>query len=156
MPRYIDLEELVRRINKYVKPANQDEKELVEWCRDECIRQGYWLPTADVVPRAEYNELLYKLEGVMHSVDKWLDGEELNQDEVNRAATMREKTLRIVEGYQMQIKATIDFYENREKEIFDEVDKTIELICTMTGVNVVLFGRYADLKKKYTEGGDEG
>jgi hypothetical protein len=33
----------------------------------------------------------------MHSVDKWLDGKELEQDEVNRAATMREKTLQIVE-----------------------------------------------------------
>lgn len=37
------------------------------------------------------------LTGVMHSVDKWLDGEELEQDEVKRAITMREKTLQIVE-----------------------------------------------------------
>lgn len=48
-------------------------------------------------------ELEYKLLGVMHSVDKWLEGDELNQDEVNRAATMREKTLRIVEGLQSKI-----------------------------------------------------
>lgn len=76
------------------------------------------LPPADVVPRAEVeatlkcykdtvkeevNQLEYKLAGVMHSVDKWLDGEELNQDEVNRAATMREKTLRIVEGLQAEV-----------------------------------------------------
>ena len=33
----------------------------------------------------------YIILGVMHSVDKWLDGKELEQDEVNRAATMREK-----------------------------------------------------------------
>ena len=38
----------------------------------------------------------YIILGVMHSVDKWLDGKELEQDEVNRAATMREKTLRII------------------------------------------------------------
>lgn len=43
------------------------------------------------------SELEYTLLGVMHSVDKWLDGEELNHDEVTRAATMREKTLQIVE-----------------------------------------------------------
>lgn len=49
MARYIDLEELERRINKYVKPVNPDEKELVEWCRDECVRQGYCMPTTDVV-----------------------------------------------------------------------------------------------------------
>lgn len=45
----------------------------------------------------EKNDLEYTLIGVMHSVDKWLDGEELKQDEVNRAATMREKTLQIIE-----------------------------------------------------------
>lgn len=47
--------------------------------------------------KAENERLEYTLAGVMHSVDKWLDGDELKQDEVNRAITMREKTLRIVE-----------------------------------------------------------
>lgn len=47
--------------------------------------------------QAENDDLSYKLTGVMHSVDKWLDGDELKQDEVNRAATMREKTLRLIE-----------------------------------------------------------
>ena len=46
----------------------------------------------------DLDNLEYKLEGVMHSVDKWLDGEELEQDEVNRAVTMREKTLQIIEA----------------------------------------------------------
>lgn len=40
----------------------------------------------------------YTLLGVMHSVDKWLDGDELDGDEVNRACTMREKTLRLLEA----------------------------------------------------------
>lgn len=47
--------------------------------------------------KAENNDLLCKLTGVMHSVDKWLSVDELKQDEVVRAITMREKTLRIVE-----------------------------------------------------------
>lgn len=47
--------------------------------------------------KKENSELFYTLLGVMHSVDKWLEGDELEQDEVNRAVTMREKTLRIVE-----------------------------------------------------------
>lgn len=51
----------------------------------------------------EIENLTYTLLGVMHSVDKWLDGTELEQDEVNRAATMREKTLRIVEEKQEDI-----------------------------------------------------
>lgn len=61
------------------------------------------IPAADDVPRAELDKLEYTLLGVMHSVDKWLDGDELEQDEVNRAITMREKTLRIVEKKQEKI-----------------------------------------------------
>lgn len=48
---------------------------------------------------------VYIILGVMHSVDKWLDGKELEQDEVNRAATMREKTLCIIESRPEQIHA---------------------------------------------------
>lgn len=51
---------------------------------------------------AEIRRLEYTLLGVMHSVDKWLEGDELKQDEVNRAITMREKTLSIVEGLQAE------------------------------------------------------
>ena len=52
---------------------------------------------------AKVDELEYTLLGVMHSVDKWLTGDELNQDEVNRAVTMREKTLRIIETAQSAV-----------------------------------------------------
>ena len=52
----------------------------------------------------EKNDLEYTLEGVMHFVDKWLDDDELGQDEVNRAITMREKTLRIVEEKDAEVK----------------------------------------------------
>ena len=51
----------------------------------------------------EIDKLTYNLWGVMHSVDKWLDGTELEQDELNRSVTMREKTLRIVEEKQAEI-----------------------------------------------------
>lgn len=51
----------------------------------------------------EKNDLEYTLEGVMHFVDKWLDDDELEQDEVNRAITMREKTLKIVEEKDAEI-----------------------------------------------------
>lgn len=54
-------------------------------------------PTADVVSKKKYDDLDLTLTGVMHFVDKWLDGEELERDEVNRAAAMREKTLKIIE-----------------------------------------------------------
>ncbi len=53
MSRYIDLEELERRIKENV-PTSGDgntpyEVDLLDWCKDECIRQGYAMPTADVV-----------------------------------------------------------------------------------------------------------
>lgn len=51
----------------------------------------------------ELNKKEYLILGIMHSVDKWLGGKELEQDEVNRAATMREKTLRIVEKKDREI-----------------------------------------------------
>lgn len=51
----------------------------------------------------ELNKKEYLILGIMHSVDKWLDGKELEQDEVNRAATMREKTLQIVEKKDREI-----------------------------------------------------
>lgn len=52
---------------------------------------------------SELEQKEYTILGIMHSVDKWLDGKELEQDEVNRAATMREKTLRIIEKQEREI-----------------------------------------------------
>ena len=53
MARYIDLEELKRRIKEHIKAETPEEKALIEWCKDECIRQGYAMPVADVVPQSE-------------------------------------------------------------------------------------------------------
>lgn len=60
---------------------------------------------------AQNNDLFYKLNGVMLSVDKWLEGKELKQDEVNRAITMREKTLQIVEKLEAEIERLHDELE---------------------------------------------
>ena len=69
-------------------------------CMDDLMKDAL-----DLINRlqAENENLEYKLLGVMHFVDKWLDGEELEQDEVNRASAMREKTLQIVEKRQAEI-----------------------------------------------------
>lgn len=79
------------------------------------------------------------LYGVMHSVDKWLDGDELKQDEVNRAATMREKTLRLL--------------ENAKTEAAREIFAEIEELFFKNGVFIHIQS-YNKLKKKYTEGKD--
>ena len=70
----------------------RDSNRIVRKAEEEITRQ-----------QEEIDNLTYTLWGVMHSVDKWLDGVELEQDEVNRFATMREKTLRIVEEKQAEI-----------------------------------------------------
>lgn len=46
----------------------------------------------------ENEELFFTLTGVMHFVDKWLEGEELNQSPVLRAQIMREKLLKLIES----------------------------------------------------------
>lgn len=188
MPRYYDKDKLKEMIE-----AKADT--LIEG-KEAFLFVAKWLdllPPADVVPRAEVEDLRelnnnllkagqeeqkraerfeYTLIGVMHSVDKWLDGEELEQDEVKRAITMREKTLGIIEGYQAQIRATIDFYEKREKEIFEEIEKIIDKRYNqhIFGCNdlddeeheaIINFsddisGDIDELKKKHIEGGDQG
>ena len=60
-------------------------------------------------------ELFYKIVGVMHSIDKWLDGDELKQDEVNRAITMREKTLKITEKQQAEIERLTKIVEEQHE-----------------------------------------
>lgn len=67
--------------------------------------------------RAEVEDLEYKLAGVMHFVDKWLEGDELNQDEVNRAITMREKTLKLVEDLDWKADFLEQSYNALEKEV---------------------------------------
>ena len=58
MSRYIDLQEFEERIKKYIKPETLEEKALLEWCKDECIRQAYCMPTTDVV-EVRHGEWIY-------------------------------------------------------------------------------------------------
>lgn len=80
----------------------------------------------------------YIILGVMHSVDKWLDGEELEQDEVNRAATMREKTLRIIESRPEQIHAhlVIDWLGDVHCSNCGEEVNCTELFCQHCGARL--------------------
>ena len=71
--------------------------------------------------QAEIKRLNYSLLGVMHSVDKWLYGAELEQDEVNRAATMREKTLRTVEEKRAEIERLHKKVEELSEVLSDSI-----------------------------------
>jgi hypothetical protein len=44
MARYIDVIELEKRIKENIKPETLEEKALIEWCKDECIRQAFAIP----------------------------------------------------------------------------------------------------------------
>lgn len=103
-----------------------------------------------------YEQIEYTLRGVMHSVDKWLEGDELIDDEVNRAITMREKTLQIIENTKSEV----------AREIFEEIEALatkhlalLEIINPQVSA-VAAGGKHAfdlvlaltaELKKKYTE-----
>lgn len=82
--------ELIEALKKYSKQAFGERTDSI----GEVLKEA-----AEMLSQDEYTIL-----GVMHFVDKWLDGDELEQDEVVRACTMREKTLEIVEELQAENK----------------------------------------------------
>lgn len=113
-------------------------------CRNELIANALALINRQ---KAEIARLEYIVLGIMHSVDKWLDGDELEQDEVNRAVTMREKTLQIVERQKAEIE--------KSERIIVMADKCIEKqkteIETLTEkLNATIAGRET-LQKALTE-----
>lgn len=69
------------------------------------------------------DELEYILMGVMHSVDKFLEVDEFEQDEVNRAATMREKVLKIIEDRDVRIRELNKKLQQAYSVIGEVVDK---------------------------------
>ena len=117
MARYIDADKLVEMYERSIKEEWNKKTAPSSWADayDCVIADIDDAPAADVAPRADVDKLEYTLIGVMHCVDKWLDGDELKQDEVNRAITMREKTLRIVENARAEV----------AREIFDEIEREI-------------------------------
>lgn len=80
----------------------------------------------------------YIILGIMHSVDKWLDGKELEQDEVNRAATMRDKVLHIIESRPEQIHAhpVIDWLGDTHCSNCGEDVNCTELFCQHCGARL--------------------
>ena len=89
--------------------------------------------------KAEIERLEYTLLGVMHSVDKWLDDDELKQGEVERAATMREKTLQIVERKMAKIEqltslsAAKDVIINCQEADIEALNKILEAYALQYG-----------------------
>ena len=104
--------------------------------------------TLDLIKRqkAEIERVEYALLGVMHSVDKWLDGDELKQGEVERAATMREKTLQIVEEKAAEIERLNDI----RAELSKEIERLRELVEECVDSNEAWVRDNGELRNKLT------
>lgn len=161
MARYIDADELIRLIEidalcqKYfikrdvfasIKAINtadvvpKSEYEAVVSAIDNSTKEFLKLHDDYQKQKSEVDKLNYTLLGVMLSVDKWLEGEELEQDEVNRAITMREKTLQIIENTKSDV----------AREIFWELK---ESVASKIPMHISLF--FKD-QKNYEDGFREG
>ena len=120
---YADLSKTIKDQKAEIKRL-KNENEILSKNADNTF-QGVVREALDIInhQQKKNDDLLYKLTGVMHSVDKWLDGDELKQDEVNRAATMREKTLRLIESARAEA----------IKEFAEELKEKLELCDTVVG-----------------------
>ena len=137
MDEYIKRKDLAESIKKNVKPpsySTRSQRELVEWCKDECIRQAHCLPfVCDVVPKSE--------------VDNWQE----RCGEWHEVAEL--KSQRIVELEAELSKAKVEV----ARKIFEEIEKLIFPYMTAVMPNntwAINLGEFAELKKKYTEGND--
>ena len=118
MARYIDAEVLERRIKKNIKPEIPEEKAFLEWCKDECIRQAYAMPTADVVPKSEvYN------------------------DDHRKQVTCY--TMGCQEGDKIRREVAREIFEKIYEDCFDQF-------------GYINYDALDELKKKYTEGSENG
>lgn len=61
------------------------------------------LGVVELTDKDRVEELEYILAGVMHFVDKWLDGDDFDKDEVTRADIAREKALQAIEARDAKI-----------------------------------------------------
>ena len=133
MDEYINREDALKIIDSYSKACTEEGKIVADAIKDII---AVITPTADVVPKSEIEKLELTLQGVMWSVDKWLDEKDYDADPIKRAITMREKTLQIVEkleqdneGLRNVLANTINKYRNCEaevaREIFEEIDNEI-------------------------------
>lgn len=89
-------------LDEAIEHAEEKAKTLCGECAQEHLQLADWLKELKSI-RADYDTLFYKLVGVMHFVDKWLEGDELMLDEVQRADLAREKALQAIEKLEMNL-----------------------------------------------------
>ena len=80
---------------------------------------------------------------------------------------MEKNTLDLINRQKSEIETLKDFLTRKEdeayergysegkndaaREVIEAIDSMMELVCAMTGLELTYFGKYAELRKKYTE-----
>ena len=158
MARYIDADKLCEALKSMasVQPTFKQSTIL------RVVSSIKNFPTADVVPKSEVENLELTLQGVMWSVDKWLDEKDYDADPIKRAITMREKTLQIVENAKSDVAREIfrDVKKAIKEEVRDycrgfesmETPEMQEYYKTKQNTAIYLYMKIDHLEKKYTEG----
>ena len=110
----------------------------------------------DRIEKQLEENLEYTLIGVMHFVDKWLEGDELTHHEVKRALIMREKVLQIIEEQQEEInKLKTEIVEAIEKQIpkKPEIIEGKMWVCPTCNNNLLwLYEKYPEKKTELNKG----
>lgn len=134
MARYIDADDLKKiiRANNWSNPAVPDVVCVI-------IDRS---PSADVVPKSEVEKIIGKFECFLCHVT----GGRLSKYTYDLRTMETVATDCINETYN-------DGYAEGGREVamefIDAVDRMLDLVCHMTGIEMTFFGKYAELKNKY-------
>lgn len=150
-------EKVIKMIDEYILQDNINEEwvEALKVCRQSLLDVEIQKAEIDILIRKkdnlrdEISKLEYTIVGIMHSVDKWLDEDELKQDEVNRAITMREKTLQITEKQQTEI-------ERLQKNLVETETRISMGDRLITEIKSEAYMKFAERLKKYIPHFDDG
>ena len=146
MARYIDADKLIAEYDRvHVGPAGGARKLMVD------------APTADVVPRSEYDAVV---SAVDNSTKEFLKLHDKYQDIKREAENYKsiaeyQQKLSIDRYFEIkQLKQELDKAKGEvAREIFEEIDKVIKEHSQGYCCDWYLYELIAELKKKYTEGG---
>ena len=138
MPRFIDADKFIERIK--VSPAFPNMGMDGYFLREVVINMLGNMPTADVVPKSEYDAVV---SAVDNSTNEFLRLHDAYQNAKTEVETLKDTNEHLAVML-MEAKQEV------AREIFEEIDKLYEQYGFFNTY------RYAELKKKYTEVDDAG
>jgi hypothetical protein len=86
---------------------------------------------------------------------RYIDADALKLDiDLSKGASVLDMAISVIKA--VKEAPTADVVPKSEvEELIKSVDDMLDLVCAMTGLELTYLGKYAELKKKYTEGKDE-